>query len=195
MRAFDSANLRILGWAMHGVGALVLMVAGSAYYLTFHRPCAASMIADTKETEKLRRLLDANEKLRRDNAALEKSVAELEGRITPLRARIPNKANESQFLKLLTAAAENHKIKMLDYQRGTISKLNTHSQIEIEIRFEGHYENICSFVDQIHDMPRYVRVIEMQLHSKPAADVYPMDMTIVLPFAATISKRSVESDG
>jgi len=195
MRFTDHANIGLFGWAMHAVGAALLLTTGIAYYLIFHTHCVESTIADTQRAEQLQQLLKAKEKSQDEIFALEHRATELERRVAAVRDRIPEKSEETKFLKYLMREANDQGIKILDFQRGTTTEMKTHSQIELKIHCEGRYEHVCSFIDRIHDAPRYVTIREMSIKSTASSDIYPVNLTLVLPFGKTIAERSSASDG
>ena len=178
-------RLRIVAAILHALGALGLVAAAGSYALGIAPGFQHQRQRDTSELKRLQSLLSGASEIRHRHIELTSRLAELEQRAETMRQRIPDDPRDADFLREVSLAAEAEGLSLDDYRRGNAVDAATHSQLEIHLKTSGSYPSICGFLDRLANFPRVVKVQWMQLAASNHSQIYPLDMTLVLYFAAT----------
>ncbi len=176
-------DLRRYGLLIHGAGLAVLLCLGMAYYFAVAPILRASRSEDTaRETELLEQLENAA-RIREEHALFHERLTEAEELADSIRERIPDQAQESQFLGAITDAASKYGISIRNFAVGKISERDTHYEVAISFGSSGDYVGVCRFLDTLMAMPRVVTVEQLTIHANDDSEIYPFTLNLLLPFA------------
>ena len=168
------------------VCALCVVTVG---YFGFHRHFASLRTETTERVGLVQAKLENGESIRRNYAAQKKTLAELLQRVEQVRQRVPEQAEEGEFLANVSRLARTHKIQINDFKRGASTAKDDHSSTQVTITGAGAHADLCRFLEAIEQLPRVAHLTQMSVNSKADRDGYP----IVLSYALYFGKQA-ESD-
>ncbi len=184
-RSGSASALVVLDWWLHGSGCLLTagiaagawtavdqFVNGRIERIDRRHAATSTFMTTAPEIEQEHRLLQAE-------------VADRSIRFEELLGRIPPEVRESEFLAQIDELAKKCELTIRDYRPGSIASQTRHSELEIQLSAEGNYAALCQFLAGIHALPRMSRVTALQVAaaSEPAAETYPIEMTLRIYFA------------
>ncbi len=175
-------ELTLLGWLLHAAGGLPVVVGVAIYGMVSFGPNSSATRHTQERIAVMERLLKQSVAVRQEHSGLEVELADCKRRAAQARTRIPDEPNEAQYLRQLTEAAVQEGVVVDDYTRGTVSRRNDVSQLEIRLKCVGRYDQICGFLNHIENLPRASKIVSMTLSSGANQDVYPLGLTILLYF-------------
>jgi Tfp pilus assembly protein PilO len=176
--------LRRLGWLIHAGGALCLLAAGVTYHLVSVTYVAGQRERNDGEIQRLESLLSTTEEIRQTHKRRSEVLARLERDAELMRQRIPDQPQEAEFLRQVTQAATDERLRIIHYDRGQLVVKPTHSEFIIRLQCDGDYASICGFLDRLGSLPRVTTVERMDVTAPSGANRYPFDLTLTLYYAA-----------
>ncbi|MHB0886378.1 MAG: type IV pilus inner membrane component PilO [Bacillota bacterium] len=125
---------------------------------------AAAQSAQVKAAEQLQqaRAVKARE------PQMDQRIAAIRDEMTKLDLTVPGDREVAEFLFYLDAAARKTKITVNSLKFATAAQIRDYAQYPIEFELTGSYPNIVSFLGQVEDYPRQVRVEAFR--ASPIAD-------------------------
>jgi Tfp pilus assembly protein PilO len=177
-------KLRLLGWLIHGCGALGIVVAGLAYHFVAVRLITQQRESNESEIAGLEMRLSSAEATRQDHRRLSDELAGLERDAETMRQRIPDQSREAEFLLQVNEAARLEDLTIVNYERSPVVSRRTHSEFQIRLVCEGNYASICAFFDRLANLPRVTTVQKMNVTASDRSSRYPLDITLLLYYGA-----------
>lgn len=156
-------NEKIFSFASTLVGVAVLGCVLLAFFLLVFRPMAAADNQNREDALHLESLLAASDEVYSSRQKLDEELATLSARIAATAARVPETAEESQFLDQITQLATDAGVELDDYQRLGTTTLPTHSTTTIGIKCHSEYANLCTFLDAVAHLPRLTTVSRLRI--------------------------------
>ncbi len=181
-------------WSLH-LGGLLIAAAGCGLMLKAVVIPLTQENADVVSQEQdLRKVLDLESTVIRENQRLNKVLDEADQKIQSLLDRIPNVARESDFLGQITTLAKDVGVEIIDYHPGTISEKEEYHEMSLSMTSQGSYEGVCNFLNRLHSLPRLSRANKLSI--LPVADglTYSLDMTLTIYFSPTSALASVPKE-
>ena len=178
-------SLLLLGWGIHAAGVLSLAAGAFVYHFVVSSLISHQQQRNETEAVRLEQLVATKPQVDQEFRDVNTKLSELQQRAQKMRDGIPDEPRESEFLRHVTEAADVEELKIRDYQPGAITKLDSHSQMDVRLQGEGEYRSICGFLDRISRLPRVKTVQRMQVNRSSSGSVYPVDITLTLYFGAS----------
>lgn len=97
---------------------------------------------------------------------LARDVAQLEARLAKFNKKLPKTAELGEFIRDLTQAGQQYSIRKLVHQPGQVKRQELYSEIPITMNFEGDFNNVFTFVRQLEEMQRLIRVKALNVRLK-----------------------------
>ena len=186
-------RLRQFDRLLHGIGVLCVLSTLFAYHFTFRRAFNKQQLEHRTKIVELQKSLRTKVAVRNEHARLNEALAELEELAKHVNARIPESAQEGEFLRQVSEAAQAESMEISNYQRGNRFERESHSELEVQFVCEGGYANICGFLDRLDKMSRVATIQRMELKADPDRSVYPVQFNLLLYFG--IKKQSETKNG
>lgn len=98
--------------------------------------------------------------------------------------RIPETAQESEFLAQLSQLAKDTGLTILEFRPGKITDRTTHRELEISLSAHGGYHSLCELLAGLEKLPRLCRVTSLTIDrdSTTTVEQYPVRMSVVVYF-------------
>ncbi|MCA9270072.1 MAG: type 4a pilus biogenesis protein PilO [Planctomycetales bacterium] len=166
--------------AVHGGGALLLVVGCAVFYFAVHRPLASDIAEHTQRVDQLAALLEQSTDACQRCAESRKQLQTLQDDLAAVRARVPQKSDSESFLAAVADAAVAEGLQLIDYRRMREVSFATHSQVELNLRCIADYDGLCRFLARIDSMDRLTRVTQLNIKSLSGYQKYPVEIRLVL---------------
>lgn len=184
----NDRKLMLLGWLFHLGGLATLVLGGCAYQFLVSGWITHRQSANAVEIASLETLLENERDARRDLSRLQTEMARLEASAEAARQRIPETPQEAEFLAQISQAANHEGLEILNFTRGAVTVLPTHSQLQIRLTGEGDYPSICGFFAEMASFSRVATVSNLNLLIPADSEIYVLEMTLTLYFGARESQ-------
>jgi Tfp pilus assembly protein PilO len=146
------------GHGLNALGLCAMLVLGIGPYVAAGLPMSAQNAALKRQIEKTTRMLELESHVSERHDKLSREAADHEERRREVLERIPETADEAQFLGQLTELAVRCQLKTGDYRPGPPEKKRAYSQMDIALAAEGSYEQLCRFLSGLETLPRFCRL-------------------------------------
>ncbi|MCA9249258.1 MAG: type 4a pilus biogenesis protein PilO [Planctomycetales bacterium] len=155
--------------AAHAGGVGLCAVCALSIFLVVYRPLARSQQEHEAKISRLARLSRTADNIRRQHASLTSELAELREHTNEIHQRVPEFAEEADFLARVAEIAAVENLQITEYRRGNATESATHSCLEVGLNCTGSYTSICQFLDKVAALPR--------ISSTKSALIRPADHT------------------
>jgi len=180
------SSLTRLGRSLHAAGFGVMVVLAVGPYVVAGLPITAQNAALQRSIEKTSRLLELEPNVRARFEMLTREAEVHEQRRREVLERIPETADEGQFLAQLTELAGRCELTVQNYRPGVAEKKPTYSQMDIALGADGTYEELCRFVAGLESLPRFCRLAGLSVDRQDAdSNSLKITFTLRIFFAST----------
>ena len=183
-------QLTTWSWILHAVGIAVTAVLVSGIIFLFIRPMDDRETELAQKAKELTASLDFEDAVQSEHELLTAKTLEAGDMTETLLERLPNVPRESEFLGQITTLAREVGLSIVDYRPGNVSEKNGYKQMTLALSSDGSYVSVCSFLHQIHQLPRLSRVLALDVAPLGEGVAYKMMLTLTIFFAAD-SKLSI----
>jgi Tfp pilus assembly protein PilO len=175
-------HLKLLGWGLHGLGALGLL--GGAWLLTVgvYGPLEEHREDCMVQSARLDRLLDDSTQIRAENARLTAALKKLQEQRDSLQRRVPDDPREAEFLEQVTEVARDAGLHIHDYRPGTVTATGEYSRMEIGLSCACTYPGMCDFLHRLATLPRLANVTKMEVLAPSPEEMYTVNLTLIIYF-------------
>jgi Tfp pilus assembly protein PilO len=99
--------------------------------------------------------------------------------VTRLRSRVPVNSDVSVFLREVAKVFEQNQAQLKEFRPGAISNYENFSEIELIIKADGSYLQICDALKDLLDLPWHTRLAQLTLSpSAENQDTVNVDVSI-----------------
>lgn len=193
MLHIDDHATRRFGHMVHCLGAVLTL--GTAVAV-FAIACAPAMEANERTWARIlelkQSLLEAPA-VAQQHAELSRRLQQMEQQLADIRRRVPQEAQEAEFLADLTSLAEDVGLVVTNLSPGAPQRKAGYSQMDISVSGIARYEGLCRFVDGIRKFPRLVQVVGLDVRHDPSGQgSYPVTVTTAIFFDLGLDRDDQE---
>ena len=172
-------------WALglHCAGLLIAVAAGGFMLSGIIFPLMQQNSEIVGKEAKLRKVLELDEIVTRENERLTMTLGEADQKIQSLIDRIPNVARESDFLGQITTLAKEVGVEIMDYRPGQVSAKDEYHEMTLTLTSNGSYEGVCNFLHRLHNLPRLSRANKMAILPLDGGKACSLNMTLTIYFS------------
>jgi len=182
----NETSLTRTGRSLHAAGFGVMLLLAVVPYVAAGLPMAAQNASLERQIEKTTRLLEFEPNVQARYEKLTKEADDHEQRRREVLERIPEAADEGQFLAQLTELAGRCELKLQNYRPGPAEKKPTYSQMDVALDADGNYEQLCRFVAGLETLPRFCRLAGLTVNrSESESESLKLTLTLRIFFAST----------
>jgi type IV pilus assembly protein PilO len=153
-----------------GIFAVLAACGGGAFYYYYEMPAHAAMQSRRGELTKIQadvaRGLEASRKL----PAFRQEVEQLEGRLTNLRAVLPEEKDAADLLRQLQTLATQSNLVITAFRPAPIITHELHAEWPINLELQGSYHNLGLFLDRLGKFTRIVNISGLTVKGRDKAD-------------------------
>jgi len=177
-------KLKVLGWWLHALGALSVVLIALFAKFTVFRPIDDRASACVSRSDELQMLLKDGDRVRAEHARLTADLAVAREQATTLQARIPDEPREADFLAQVSKLAGEVGLKVKDYRPRAITSGKSYSVVQVDLICRGSHASICGFLDELPRLPRHSTVTFLQIDASQGQPEYSATLSVALYFAA-----------
>ncbi len=175
-------------------GLLIVVTVCGVYYVGWQRNLNADRQSERSEIARLERLLKNSAGLLDETRRLDTELHQLRVQASSARDRIPPRPNEAELLRMISNAAKQTGIAILDYRRHKAVDQKTHSQFQVTVSVRGDYRSLCRFLNDLDSMPRLTQIASMDI-APAASEAHQLQVEIKLDVYFGIQPRATTRTG
>ncbi|MDA1018539.1 MAG: type 4a pilus biogenesis protein PilO [Planctomycetota bacterium] len=172
-----------LGWGLHFTAFLSVCGGVAAVVCLLFSPIADEREQLSLRHEKASKLLAADGPTRDINTNRQHQLANLQGELTTAVERVPETANDAEFLAQVAEMARESEVSLSQFRSGAEFQQASHTELEIKLSARGTYPRICRFMDALQSHSRLYKVTSLSLIKTATEDVIPVELTLRIFFA------------
>lgn len=150
------------GAALNAACASVAAIIGISGYLATCGLQSKLASANASMDERIAMLRNAAE-LGAAAQSLHSETTSARSQVETLQARLPKGPDETQFLQELSLLAANAHLELSEFRPGSVLDRGTYKEIDLRIRARAPYSNLCQFLAELSEVPRFFRVAQFTL--------------------------------
>jgi Tfp pilus assembly protein PilO len=184
MSVIDEETRRF-GRLLHYAGLLVTVVCATAGYSFLHAPAVDSIADAAARIDEVVQSVQNAPVIRDQHRIVSAKLQEVTTRIANVQARVPQGADDGEFLNQVTQLAQKEKLAINDFHHEKPEVKNGYAEMQVSVHGLGSFNSICAFIDGLNKLARLSKVKDLTLSAEDAAAEYPMTATLVIYFALT----------
>lgn len=182
MSVIDEETRRF-GRLLHYAGVLTTVVCATVGYSFVHAP-AVDAIADTAaRIDEVVQSVQNAPVIRDQHRIVSAKLHEVTTRIANVQGRVPQGADDGEFLKQVTQLAQKEKLAINDFHHEKAEVRNGYAEMQVSVHGVGSFNSICAFIDGLNKLARLSKVKDLTLSAEDTSTEYPMTATLVIYFA------------
>jgi Tfp pilus assembly protein PilO len=144
-----------------------MLVFVAAFYLIGYRPASTRLVSLRQDIEIKQRELKDNQSRTQIRPIVEQKVNELRRKLERYDKKLPRQQDFGQFYNDITFLGRQSALEKCSVEPAAVPKRNDRFiELPIDLRFEGNFLNVFSFLRQIDQMQRLTRVQNLKVTSK-----------------------------
>lgn len=176
-------SLTKLPWYAQVGAFLVLAIAGSgAFYYYYEMPAREDISSREQQLVALRADITKGLTTAKQLPEFRAQVAELEGRLSNLRAILPEGKDAEQLLRQMQTVAVQSNITIKSFKPAPTVTKQLHAEWPIALELDGTYHNLAIFFDRVGKFSRIVNISGLDIKGK---DKSTPNSTIIASCTAT----------
>lgn len=150
------------------IGAFVALAAGGVGYFVYdyEMPARTEMAAREEQLKVLRQdVLKAQGRARKLDE-FRSQVGDLEGRLTSLKAVLPEEKDAADLLRRMQTVAAQSNLTIRAFKPSPTVTKQLHAEWPISMELEGSYHNLAMFFDRVGKFTRIVNISGLEIKGK-----------------------------
>lgn len=166
------------------VGAFVLLAGAGvgAFFYYYEQPMRAEMSTREQQLKSLRADIDKGLATARKLPEFRAQVDDLEGRLTSLRAVLPEEKDAADLLRRMQTVATQSNLTITSFKPAPVATKQLHAEWPINLELTGTYHNLATFFDRLGKFTRIVNISNLAVRGREKSDP---DTTISAACVAT----------
>lgn len=175
-------RLRMLGWWLHGLGAVVSVALVWLGAVLVFGPLGERTAACIAEKDELDAVIGRKAAIRAEHARLARELAEAQRQEALLQTRIPDSPHETDFLAQVTRLGEEVGLEIVDYRPGAPVSGTSYSTVQVDLMCRGGHEEVCRFLAKLAALPRQSTVSRLQVDADGTSTKLSVKISLILYF-------------
>ena len=162
--------------------AMLLLIVG--FYVFAYRPSGARLATLRQDVEIKRRELKDNQSRTQIRPVVEQTVNERRRKLERFDKKLPKQQDFGQFYNDITFLGRQSALSKCSVEPAAVPKRNDKFvELPIDLRFEGNFLNVFSFLRQIDQMQRLTRIHNLKVTSKGNAGQVEVQLSMNIYYA------------
>ncbi len=170
---------------------VLLVVIAVLYYTLGYKPKTVVIQQHDKKIIELERKLNESEAIAANRDKLEEEVSLMNEKLKHALTLLPNESDIRGILRKISVLANKIGVELLFFKPGGIRKKGLFSEIPIELRLKGSYNEIAVFYDKIGKLSRIINIRDITMSSpSKKANIYTVTVNCsAVTFMSAGAKR------
>jgi type IV pilus assembly protein PilO len=154
------------------VGAFVALGVGGCgtFYYYYEMPFQADMVSRQTQLVSLRGDISKGLTTAKKLPEFQAQVTDLEGRLTNLKAILPEEKDAADLLNRMQTVAAQSNMTIKSFKPAPVVTKQLHAEWPINLELEGTYHNLAIFFDRVGKFTRIVNISGLDVRGRDKAD-------------------------
>jgi Tfp pilus assembly protein PilO len=184
MSVIDEETRRF-GRLLHYAGVLATVLCATAGYSLLHAPAVDSIADMSARIDEVVQSVQNAPIIRDQHRIVSAKLREVTTRIANVQGRVPQGADDGEFLKQVSQLAQKEKLAINDFHHEKAEAKDGYAEMQVSVHGVGSFSSICAFLDGLNKLARLSKIKDLTLSAEDTAAEYPMSATLVIYFALT----------
>lgn len=153
-------------WGQIALYVLLAAGAAGAYYYFFHVDLAAQLAQRQQELQTLQAEVTRAQAQERRLPEFRAEVADLEHRLTALKAVLPEQKDVGELLRRIQTLATQSSLTIRGFKPQAVSVKQQHAEWPISLQLEGGYHDLGAFFDKVSRLPRIINITGIDIKAQ-----------------------------
>ena len=151
----------------------------AAFYLFGYRPSTARLAQLRAQIDMKARELESNQRETAVRPRLEAEVADMKRRLARFHKQLPKQVEWGQFLNDITVLRDQANLRDCHIVQAGAKPNDLFVEFPINVKFQGDFLSVFSFLRQMEQMPRLTRVRDLTVKAKePGSGVVDVSLSM-----------------
>ncbi|HEY7293379.1 MAG TPA: type 4a pilus biogenesis protein PilO [Vicinamibacterales bacterium] len=167
-------SLTKLPWYAQIGAFLAVAIGGCGYFFySYEMPARAEMAGREHQLDGLRADVQKGRDTARKLPEFQAQVTELEGRLSNLRAVLPEEKDAADLLRRMQTVATQSNLEIRGFKPNPIVTKQLHAEWPITLELQGTYHNLATFFDRVGKFTRIINItgVDIKGRDKPEANL------------------------
>ena len=154
------------------IGAFVLLAVGGigAFVYYYEMPARADFASRESQLEGLKKDISMGVNTARKLPEFKRQVADLEVRLSNLKAVLPDEKDAADLLRRMQTVATQSNLTIKSFKPAPTVTKQLHAEWPINLELEGTYHNLAIFFDRVSKFTRIVNISGLDIKGKDKPD-------------------------
>jgi type IV pilus assembly protein PilO len=154
------------------IGAFAALALGSvgAFYYYYEMPAQAALAQRQEQLIGLQRKIAIGQATAKKLPEFRAQIDDLEGRLTSLRAVLPDEKDAADLLRRMQTVATQSNLTIKSFTPKAIITKQMHVEWPISLELDGTYHNLALFFDRVGKFTRIVNISGLEVKAKATPD-------------------------
>lgn len=153
-----------------GAFFVLALVGVGAFYYYYELPARAEMTSRQQQLVALRADISKGLNTARKLPEFRSEVSQLEGRLTNLKAILPDEKDAADLLYRMQTVATQSNLQIKSFKPGATVTKQMHAEWPIAMEIDGTYHNLAIFFDRVSKFTRIVNISAVDIKGKDRPD-------------------------
>jgi len=170
---------QLLLYVLLGVGA------GAGYYYLYHVELEAELARQEQQLQTLQAEITRAQAQERRLPEFRAEVADLEGRLTALKAVLPEQKDVGELLRRIQTLATQSSLTIRGFKPQAVAVKQQHAEWPISLTIEGGYHELGAFFDKVSRLPRIINITGIDIKARNDRDASMANATVAADCTVT----------
>ncbi len=153
-------------WGQVALYALLGVAALGGYYYFYHLDLEADLARRQQQLQTLQAEVARGQAQERRLPEFRAEVADLEGRLTALKAVLPEQKDVGELLRRIQTLATQSSLTIRGFKPQAVAMKQQHAEWPISLQLEGNYHDLGAFFDKVSRLPRIINITGIDIKSQ-----------------------------
>jgi type IV pilus assembly protein PilO len=165
-------------WGQIALYALLAAGAAGGYYYFFHVDLEAELARQQQQLQTLQAEVTRAQAQERRLPEFRAEVADLEQRLTALKAVLPEQKDVGELLRRIQTLATQSSLTIRGFKPQAVSVKQQHAEWPISLQLEGGYHDLGAFFDKVSRLPRIINITGIDIKAQGAREAVETASTV-----------------
>lgn len=170
---------KLLLYVLVGIGA------AAGYYYLYHVDLEAELARQQQQLQSVQAEVARAQAQERRLPEFRAEVAELEGRLTALKAVLPEQKDVGELLRRIQTLATQSSLTIRGFKPQAVAVKQQHAEWPISLTIEGDYHDLGAFFDKVSRLPRIINITGIDIKSRSEREAADAVFTVAADCTVT----------
>jgi type IV pilus assembly protein PilO len=160
-------SLAKLPWYVQvGAFSAIALAAGGAFFYYYDMPAQADLETRQKQLATVKADIQKGQSAAKQLPQIRAELADLENRLTNLRAVLPEEKDAADLLRRMQTEATQSNLTIKSFKPAPTVTKTLHAEWPIALELDGTYHNLATFFDRIGKFTRIVNITSLDVKGR-----------------------------